>query len=420
MENKIYSKVLKEELLVAVGCTEPIAVAYASAKARDVLGSFPKKITVRCSGNIIKNVKAVTVPGTGNMTGIDTSSILGAIVGKPELELALLNDVNDSQIDELKRLITTDICKVVLVENIPNLYIEVIMEDGDNTSSVEILDSHNNIIKVTKNGETIFEKCDNDECNGKSFDINDFTFESIMEYVNSVPFDELKELLSHQIKCNVAIGEYGLKTPYGSNVGKTIINSKIDSPYKNAKAVATSGSDARMNGCVMPVVINSGSGNQGMTVTSPVVVYARENNFSEEKMYRALALSNLISIYVKSGIGKLSAFCGAVNAACGAGCGIAYLHDEPNQVIIDTITNCLANVGGIACDGAKSSCAAKIASSLDGAFLAYEMAKTNNVFQPGEGLVEPDIDKTIRNFWRMGKDGMKSTDVEILSIMIGE
>ncbi len=241
-----------------------------------------------------------------------------------------------------------------------------------------------------------------------------------MEYVENVDFEEIKELLMQQVEYNINIGNYGLENPYGSNVGKTIMNSSIQSPFKKAKAVATSGSDARMNGCVMPVVINSGSGNQGIATSVPVIVYAKENGFSEEQMYRALALSNLLCIYIKSGIGKLSAFCGAVNASCGSGAAVAYLNGGDHKVIKDTITNCLANVGGIACDGAKSSCAAKIASSLDGAFLAYEMAVSNNVFQPGEGLVEESIDDTIRNFWRMGKEGMKSTDVEILSIMIGE
>lgn len=415
----MYTEILRSELLTAVGCTEPIAVAYASAKARDILGSFPEKIVVRCSGNIIKNVKAVIVPGTGDMTGIETSSVLGAIVGKPELELALLNDVNEEQISELKEILEKKICNVVLVEDIPNLYIEVYMEGNGNSSSVEIIQDHNNITKLTKNGEVLFENNTN-HCSGPSVDSDLFTMKDIMNYVNNTSLETLKEVLEKQVKCNVDIGEFGLTNKYGANVGKTIAAGPEISPYKMAKATAASGSDARMNGCVKPVVINSGSGNQGITVSVPVIIYARENEISEEKMYRALALSNLVSIYIKSGIGKLSAFCGAVNAACGAGVGIAYMNDASMKVIEDTITNTLANVGGIACDGAKSSCAAKIATSLDGAILAYEMAKSNNVFKPGEGLVENDIDKTIKNFWRMGKEGMKATDVEILSIMIGK
>lgn len=420
MKENNYSKILKDELLVAVGCTEPIAVAYASAKARDILGEFPEKITVRCSGNIIKNVKAVIVPGTKDMTGIETSAILGAIVGKSELELALLNDVNEGHVIELKDKLMQNICKVELVENIPNLYIEIYMEANGNSSSVEIVESHNNITKITKNNEIVFETCNGNESCACKYDLDKFSLSSILEYINTVPFEELYNILNKQVECNINIGEYGLNKLYGANVGKTIFNSSIESPYKNAKSIAASGSDARMNGCVMPVVINSGSGNQGITASVPAIVYARENGFSEEKMYRALALSNLVSIYIKSGIGKLSAFCGAVNAACGAGCAIAYLNDEDTKIIEATIINCLANIGGIACDGAKSSCAAKIASSLDGALLAYEMAKTGNAFKPGEGLVEASVDKTIRNFWRMGKEGMKSTDVEILNIMIGE
>lgn len=415
----MYTDILRSELLTAVGCTEPIAVAYASAKARELLGSFPDYITVRCSGNIVKNVKAVIVPGTVNMTGIETSSILGAIVAKPELELALLNDVTEAQVEELKHLLEKKMCEVVLVEDIPNLYIEVIMEGNGNTASVEIIQDHNNITKMVKNGE-VLQSNNVNHCSGPSVDPDVFSMRQIFDYVNTTPVEELKEVLGHQAKCNVAIGKYGLENPYGANVGKTIMHSPETSPYKYAKAVASSGSDARMNGCVMPVVINSGSGNQGITVTVPIVIYAQENNIDEEKMYRALALGNLVSIYVKSGIGKLSAFCGAVNAACGAGVGVAYMNDASEEIIESTITNTLANVGGIACDGAKSSCAAKIATSLDGAFLAYEMAKINNVFKPGEGLVEKQIDKTIKNFWRMAKEGMKSTDVEILSIMIGK
>ncbi len=415
----MYTNILKEELLVAVGCTEPIAVAYASAKARAVLGEDPEEIIVRCSGNIIKNVKAVIVPGTGNMTGIETSAVLGSIIGKPELELALLNDVNEEQIVTLKKLLSQNICKVSLVEGIPNLYIEIIAKAKGETVSVEVVQSHNNITKIEKNGKVIFQG-EGDNGSVSSFDINVFTLDNIMQYVNEVPFETLKEVLTPQIENNVKIGEYGLKTQYGANVGKTIFNSKIQSPYKTSKALAASGSDARMNGCVMPVVINSGSGNQGITVSVPVVTYAKENGYSEEKMYRAVALSNLISIYIKCGIGKLSAFCGAVNAACGSAVGIAYLNGDSIEVIENTIINCLGNVGGIACDGAKSSCAAKIASSLDGAFLSYEMALSDNVFKAGEGLIEDSVDKTIRNFWRVGKDGMKSTDVEILNIMIGK
>ncbi len=419
MKESFYSKVLKSELLVAVGCTEPIAVAYASAKARTILECFPEKITVRCSGNIIKNVKAVIVPGTKNMTGIETSAVLGAICANPDLELALLNDVSDEQIRKLKEVLDQKICKVELVEDKPTLYIEVIMEANGNKSSVEIVESHNNITKITKNNQIVFEQ---DIASNESavFSANDFFFKDIFDYITTVEYEKLYELLNKQVEYNINIGEYGLKKPYGSNVGKTIKNSSIQSPYKMPKALATAGSDARMNGCAMPVVINSGSGNQGMAASIPVITYAKEHHMDSEKMYRALAFSNLISTYIKIGIGKLSAFCGAVNGACATGAAIAYLNDEPIKVIENTITNCLANVGGIACDGAKSSCAAKIASSLDSAFLAYEMAKTNNSFKAGEGLVEENIDDTIRNFWRLGRDGMKSTDIEILKIMIGK
>ncbi len=414
-----YTKMLKEELLVALGCTEPIAVAYACAKARAVLEEMPDNIIVRCSGNIIKNVKGVIVPGTDNMKGIETSAILGTIIGRPELELEILTEVKDEDITLLKQLLGQNICNVELAEDVSNLFIEVTMQKGTQTSVVEIVESHNNITKVAKNGEIIYENdtcCNDDIAQARDFiNMND-----IYEYVNNIDYSILKELLSQQINYNVAIAKEGLDNQYGANVGKTIDKCEDASTLCKAKALTSSGSDARMGGCVLPVVINSGSGNQGITVSVPVYVYGQELGVSEEKIYRAVALSNLVSIYIKTGIGKLSAFCGAVSAACGAGAGVAYLHGANEKVINDTITNTLANTGGIICDGAKSSCAAKIASSLDSAIMSYNMAKNGNVFQANDGLVENSIDDTIKNFCRMAKIGMKSTDVEILNIMIGK
>lgn len=413
------SEVLKKELIVALGCTEPIAVAYACAKARVILGHFPDRIVVRCSGNIIKNVKAVTVPGTIDMKGLETSAILGAIVGTPEKELELLNDVSDEQRKLLKQKISENICEIELVEDVSNLYIDVHMYFGDESCSVEITDNHNNITKIVKNDEVI-----------SNLDValedyyaklhKELVFDDIIEYINTVKFEELYELLNVQIKYNVDISAEGLKNDYGANVGKTIEKYSSGSIIDKIKAKTAAGSDARMSGCVLPVVINSGSGNQGITVSIPVSVYAEEIKCSEDKFYRALALSNLISIYIKSGIGKLSAFCGAVSASCGSGAAIAYLDNSSVDVIKDTIINTLANTGGIICDGAKASCAAKIASSLDASYMSYQMAKDGNVFNAGDGLVTDNFDQTIDNFCRMAKVGMKETDVEILNIMIGK
>lgn len=414
----LYLDILKEELVPALGCTEPIALSFASAKAKDVLGEFPESIKVICSGNIIKNVKGVIVPTTDTMKGIETATILGAVAGKSEKELEVLSDVKEEDVLKTKELLKENLCDVELAEGVENLYIKVIMKKGQESSSVTISNSHTNITEITKNDEILYQ---NSDTNYEKINITDksfITITGIYDYITTCDTNKLKEVLDMQIKFNTKIAEEGLSKNYGANVGKTLINSFGNRVENLAKAYAASGSDARMSGSILPVVINSGSGNQGLTVSLPVIVYAKELKVSDDKLYRALALSNLIAIYIKFEIGKLSAFCGAVSAACGSGAAIAYLNGESFDVICKTIINTLGNTSGIVCDGAKPSCAAKIASSVDASIMAYHMAKNNNVFNSGEGLIKDDIEQTVKSICRLAKEGMKQTDVEVLNIMI--
>lgn len=412
-----YLTILKEELVPALGCTEPIAISYGAAKAREVLGAMPEEIVVRCSGNIIKNVKAVIVPTTGNMKGIETSAILGAVGGNPDKKLEVLVDVTDEDLDMTRRLLKEKICRVELIEGVSNLQIIVEMKKGEDTSLVEIAFSHTNIVRIEKNSQVLFSK-EMEASQATETDRSLLNLKDIYEFACTVEMADVKALLDRQVAYNMNIAEEGLHKNYGANVGATILKYYGDDVKSRARALPAAGSDARMNGCVLPVMINSGSGNQGMTVSLPVVVYADYLKVPPETEYRALVLSNLVAIYQKNELGKLSAYCGAVSAATGAGAAIAYLHGADFEVITETITNTLGNVSGIVCDGAKASCAAKIASSVDAAIMAYYMAADHRGFHSGEGLVKEDVEATIKSFGRMGREGMRSTDVEILKIML--
>lgn len=422
MDQSLYEKylqILEEELVPALGCTEPIAIAYASAKAREVLGRIPEHITVKCSGNIIKNVKAVVVPGTGDMRGVDTAAVLGAVGGDPELKLETLSGITEADVEETRRLLERGICKVELLENVPSLQIIVEMSAGSEESLVEIIYSHTNISRIEKNDKLLY-KSEGLVSHGSAIDRSILNLKDIYDFTEAVRIEDVKPLLDRQVEYNMRIATEGLEHEYGANVGATLLKHYGNDVKVVAKALPAAGSDARMDGCTLPVVINSGSGNQGMTVSLPVAAYAAHLKCSAEKKYRALVISNLIAIYQKNELGKLSAFCGAVSASAGAGAGIAYLHDASIEVIDATITNTLANVSGIVCDGAKPSCAAKIASSVDAAQMAYFMAADKHVFHSGEGLVKDDTEGTIKSYGRMGRDGMKATDIEILKIMLGE
>lgn len=428
----VYSRILKSELVAAMGCTEPIAIAYAAAKAREVLGAMPEHCHVYCSGNIVKNVMGVTVPNSGGLKGIDIAATLGILGGNAEMDLEVLESVTPEHISTAKTLIENGFCDCSLVKDVENLYILIRLSAGAQSSAVEIRNYHKNITRIEKNSQVIY-RSDNG-CNEITVKDNPdkalLNIADILEYSNTLADDEIISLLEYQLECNLSIAENGLTNPFGAQVGKTLLSTvkKIDgeSVRTVAKAYAAAGSDARMNGCAMPVVINSGSGNQGLTVSIPIKIYADAYGISHERMVKALSVSNLIAIHQKKYIGSLSAYCGAVSAACGAGAAIAFLlgealpKEELYRQVADTVTNTIATVGGMVCDGAKSSCAAKIATAVDCAITAYELSKAGHVFQPGEGLVMDDVEGTIESVGRMGRCGMHATDIEILQIMLGE
>lgn len=412
-----YIKILEFELIPASGCTEPIAVAYAAAMARKILGVEPDRIVAECSGNLIKNVKGVIVPSTGDMRGIPASAILGAIAGDPDKKLEVLSEVTEKDVERARILENQGMCKVSLLQGISNLQLIIREYHGNDEALVEICGTHTNIVRMEKNGEVIL-KSDNIAVTSNEPDKELLNLNDIYEFAQIVKLSDVKPVLERQINYNLRIAEEGLKHTYGANVGKTMLKHFGTDVDVKAAAYAAAGSDARMSGCNMPVVINSGSGNQGLTVSLPVYVHAKALGVSEEKLYRALAFSNLVALFQKSKIGRLSAYCGAVSAACGSGAAIAYLYGATFEQIADTITNTIANVSGIVCDGAKSSCAAKIASSVNAATLGRYMAMDNNVFKAGEGLVMDSIEKTIDKYTTMGREGMRETDVSILNLMI--
>ena len=420
MDQHVYNEylaILREEIVPALGCTEPIAIAYASAKARSVLGCLPEHITVKCSGNIIKNVKAVIVPTTGDMKGIETSAVLGAVGGNPDKKLEVLVGVTEEDLALTRELLKKKICSVELIEGVSSLQIIVEMTAGNESSLVEIAFSHTNIVRIEHNGALLFKKGLSVQ-NATETDRSLLNLKDIYTFATTVNLEDVADLMERQVDCNLKIAREGLSNKYGANVGSTILEHYGDDVRNRARAFPAAGSDARMNGCVLPVMINSGSGNQGMTVSLPVEVYAEELEVTREKKIRALVLSNLIGIYQKNELGKLSAYCGAVSAAVGAGAAIAYLNNASYEVIEETIVNTLGNVSGIVCDGAKASCAAKIASSVDAAILAYHMASERRGFHCGEGLVKENAEKTLKSYGRMGREGMRATDVEILRIML--
>jgi L-cysteine desulfidase len=370
---------------------------------------------------MIKNVKGVTVPNSGGQKGIETAAVLGVVGGRADKMLEVLESVDDEARQRTRELVAAGICDVTLAENVPNLYIKAEMWTKDHKASVTIEEHHTDITEIEKDGKTIFiaEKSTTTKEDGAlKGDRTKMTLRGIIDYANSVNLADVEETLERQVRFNTAISQEGLDNPWGARVGKTILENWSDDVKCCACARAAAGSDARMSGCPMPVIINSGSGNQGITVTMPIVTYAERWHLSREKMYRCLLVSNLVSIYIKHYIGSLSAFCGAVSAACGAGAGITYMSGGTYEQIGGTITNTLGNVGGIVCDGAKPSCAAKIASSVHAALLAHYMSTSQKEFQGGEGFIESDVEETIKNMGYIGKIGMRETDKEILNVMI--
>ena len=431
MNCEAYSRILKKELVAAMGCTEPIAIAYAAAKCREILGCLPEKCHVRCSGNIVKNVMGVTVPNSGGLKGIDVAATLGILGGDASRDLEVLQSVTEEDIEKAKQLLAQGFCTCALEQGVENLYILIQLGAGAEEAIVEIRNYHKNITRIEKNGEVLFQQ----ERSCTEIAVKDDPDKALLNIADILecaenPGEEILELMEHQLRYNLAIAREGIEHSYGAQVGRTLLRGikslQPDNARAAAKAYAAAGSDARMNGCAMPVVINSGSGNQGLTVSLPVKIYADAYGIGKERMLRSLVVSNLVAIHQKQYIGSLSAYCGAVSAACGAGAAIAYLLGEklPAQElyrqVADTVTNTIGTVGGMVCDGAKSSCAAKIATAVDCAVTAYELSRFGNVFQPGEGLVMESVEDTIESVGRMGREGMHATDLEILQIMLRE
>ena len=424
MNRKIYNEyvtILESELVPALGCTEPIALAYAAAKAKEVLGKMPDHITMRCSGNIIKNVKGVKVPNSGGMKGVEAAAVLGI----PSQALEVLEHVTDREIDEAEKLLKAGFCDCVLKDDVANLYIEayaVCKKTEKSEALVVIEDEHTNITHIEKDGQVLFHKEKKEYCQEreKTPDKSLLNLEDIITFANEVQITDVEKVLGRQIKYNTRIAEEGLRNPWGAQVGRVVLEEFGEDVKWRAVAKASAGSDARMSGCALPVIINSGSGNQGMTCSLPVIEFGKELKKSKEEIYRALCVSNLVALNQKKYIGSLSAYCGAVCAAAGAGAGITYLCGGTLEQIENTVVNTIADAGGIVCDGAKPSCAAKISTALQAAILSHKMAMRGLTFARGEGLVMDCPEDTIKAVGYVGRAGMKQTDVEILNLMIGK
>lgn len=415
-----YIQILKEELVPAMGCTEPIALAYAGAKAREVLGCVPDKVLVEASGSIIKNVKSVIVPNTNHLKGIPAAVTAGIIAGKAEKELEVIAEVTPDEIEQMITFLKETPITVEHIDQGITFDIVLTLYKEDSYAKVRIANYHTNIVHIEKDGEVIFDIPIEGENEEGLTDRSLLDMKSIWNFINTVDVVDIKEVIGRQIEYNTAIADEGLRGDYGANIGSVLLSAYGDDVRTRAKARAAAGSDARMNGCELPVIINAGSGNQGMTCSLPVLEYAKELNVTEEKKYRALALSNLTAIHQKTGIGRLSAYCGAVSAGAAAGAGIAYLCGGGYEEVIHTVVNALAIVSGMVCDGAKASCAAKIAASVDAGILGYNMYLNGQQFYAGDGIVTKGVEATIQNIGRLGKEGMRETNEEIIKMMIGE
>jgi L-cysteine desulfidase len=415
---KNYLQILNEELVPAMGCTEPISIAYAAAKARETLGFIPEKVVVEASGNIIKNVKSVIVPNTGSLKGIEASVAAGIIAGVAEKKLEVISNVAEESKQIIKEYLSKNPIEVKFKETSFIFYIQINAFYKDSYVKVRIVNYHTNIVLIEKDGKVIYEKDANESKEEGLSDKELLNVEDIIDFANSVDIKDIENIIGRQIKYNSRIAEEGLKNNYGANIGKVLFSTYGSDVKVRAKAKAAAGSDARMNGCELPVVIISGSGNQGMTASLPVIEYANELKVSKEKLYRAVVLSDLITIHQKTGIGRLSAYCGAISAGAGSGAGIAYLYGGGYKEIAHTIVNALSIVSGIVCDGAKASCAAKIAAGVDAGILGYHMYKQGQQFRDGDGIVKKGVEATISSVGKLAKEGMKETDKKIISIMI--
>lgn len=413
-----YINVLKEELIPAMGCTEPIAIAYAGAIAREHLGCLPERVEIEVSGNIIKNVKSVIVPNTGGLRGIEVAAAAGVVAGDAAKELKVISEVSTEAVAVIHKFLESTPITVNFSDSKKIFDIMITVYGNGHSAYVRICEFHTNIVEIREDDKYVLQK---DIAVEDSLGFTDRGFmnvQEIIEFADTARIEDVKDILDLQIECNVNISEEGLAGDYGANIGKVLLKTYGTDDVKiRAKAKAAAGSDARMNGCEMPVVINSGSGNQGITASIPVIEYAKELGVSDEKRYRALLVSNLITIHLKSGIGRLSAYCGAVSAGCASGAGIAYLYGGGVDEVSHTIVNSLAITSGIICDGAKASCAAKIATAIDAGILGYHMYKEGQQFYGGDGIVSKGVENTIKNVGQLAKEGMATTDQEILKIM---
>ena len=414
-----YVEILKRELVCAMGCTEPIAIAYCAAVARKALRELPSCIEIAASGNIIKNVKSVIVPNTGGLRGMEAAAAIGALAGDAEAGLQVVSHVTNEQIAALPGYMEKTAFSVSAAESEYLLDIEVTARANGHFATVRAVREHTNIVLVETDAGVVFAK-DPDEETGTDENTPDYSLlnvADICEFADTCELEDVQPILERQLACNCAIAEEGLRGSYGAGIGKVLLTAYGDDVRTRARAYAAAASDARMNGCDLPVVINSGSGNQGITASLPVYIYAKELGVSEEKLYRALLVSNLVTLHEKNGIGRLSAYCGAVSAGAGAGAGITYLYDGGCREISHTIVNALAVTSGIVCDGAKSSCAAKIAMAVEAGILGFEMFNCGKQFYGGDGLVAKGVENSIANFSRLGRVGMRETDKEIIRMM---
>ena len=413
-----YIRILEEELRPAMGCTEPIAIAFAAAKAREVLGTEPERLLIEVSGNIIKNVKSVVVPHTGGLRGIPAAAAAGVVAGDADAELEVLSGVTETEIEAMSGFLKKTPIEVRHADTGHIFDIMITAFRGEDSAFTRIVDYHTNLVTVKRNGKVLLEKEITEQLDEGLTDRSCLSIEGIVDFAESVDPEDVKPVLERQIDFNMAIAAEGLRGNYGANIGRTVLRGRENDINYKMRAWAAAASDARMNGCELPVVINSGSGNQGITASVPVIVYARENGLDHEELLRALCVSNLVTTHLKTGIGRLSAYCGAVSAGAGAGAGLAWLKGGRFRMIAHTVVNAVAVTSGIICDGAKASCAAKIAAAVDAGLLGLAMYEDGNQFFGGDGIVKKGVENTIANVGKLARFGMEQTDKEIIQLMM--
>lgn len=415
-----YLAILKEELRPAMGCTEPIALAYAAAKARELLGCTPQRICVTVSGNIIKNVKSVIVPNTGGLRGIAAAVSAGVIAGQATRQLEVISDVSEPQQREIRKFL--DKTPIEITPSDSNLVFDIDMTllCGQDSARVRIVNHHTNIVHMRRNAQVLLDLPVAESSEDRLTDKSCLNIESIVDFADVLDPADVEDCVGRQIDLNLAISQEGLAHDWGANIGTVILHQQGTSNNRRAAAYAAAASDARMSGCEMPVIILSGSGNQGITASVPVAFYAKALGATRDRLLRAVALSDLVTIHQKAGIGRLSAYCGAISAGCGAGAGIAYLHGGRHEAIAHTVVNAVAILSGTICDGAKPSCAAKIAAAVDAGILGFNMYLEHQQFYGGDGIVTKGVDKTVSNVGRLAREGMRETDRTILKIMLDE